>query len=460
MSTFLPLPACCIAVLCCLLVTGLPDAAAGPPAVSFRRDIAPVLRDQCLACHGEKKSEGDYRVDSFEWLMKPGASGDPPVAAGKPDESELLRRLESDDESDRMPLEAEPLPPAVVARFRRWIAEGARCDAPDPTAPIVTVVAPADYPPAPPSYARAVPVMALTWARHADQPVLVTGGYRELLVWHAENGTLLRRIGNLPPRIHALAVRPDGKQLAVAGGEPGRVGELRLLEFESGELTGVPLIRGDVVVSVVYDREGKRLVAGASDGSVSVVDVDSGRRVWSIEAHKEWAKSVAWSPDGQWVVSGGFDNQVKVLAAADGTQRVVFGEHKQPVWSVAVAADGESAFSGDETGRVLRWSLQDGKKTAEVRVGGAAHQMLVTKKCLFVASSARRVSQLDPRSNQIAKQWTGPKGRVISVTWDESSQRLAAGTDQGEVWVWSLESGKKVAQWENRGTGNQNGAQP
>ena len=42
--------------------------------VSFVREIAPILRDKCLTCHGPEKAKGEYRLDTFELLQKPGAS--------------------------------------------------------------------------------------------------------------------------------------------------------------------------------------------------------------------------------------------------------------------------------------------------------------------------------------------------------------------------------------------------
>jgi len=45
--------------------------------VSFRRDLAPVLVQKCLACHGPKKAKGSYRVDTFEKLALPGDTGEP-----------------------------------------------------------------------------------------------------------------------------------------------------------------------------------------------------------------------------------------------------------------------------------------------------------------------------------------------------------------------------------------------
>ena len=86
-----------------------------PPEVKpigFRSDIAPILLDHCLACHGAKLAEGGYRVDSYQELLKAGDSGETPVVTAASEDpaqvSELLRRLEC-DESERMPAESDPL---------------------------------------------------------------------------------------------------------------------------------------------------------------------------------------------------------------------------------------------------------------------------------------------------------------------------------------------------------------
>ena len=60
--------------------------------VSFRKDLAPILLDQCLACHGPKKAEGGLRVDSYERVTKEGDSGSPGFVAKDLDLSEAFRR--------------------------------------------------------------------------------------------------------------------------------------------------------------------------------------------------------------------------------------------------------------------------------------------------------------------------------------------------------------------------------
>jgi hypothetical protein len=58
-------------------------------AVSFTNDVAPILVQKCLICHGAERSKGGYRVDTFEALLKPGSSKEPPVSQGQPEKSQL-----------------------------------------------------------------------------------------------------------------------------------------------------------------------------------------------------------------------------------------------------------------------------------------------------------------------------------------------------------------------------------
>ncbi|HEY2838493.1 MAG TPA: c-type cytochrome domain-containing protein, partial [Pirellulales bacterium] len=86
-----------------------PAAAAAAP-VSFTKDIAGVLVQKCGACHGASDPKGDYQVTTFELLLKPGGSTSDSITAGKPDESELLRLISSDNKDERMPKDGDPLP--------------------------------------------------------------------------------------------------------------------------------------------------------------------------------------------------------------------------------------------------------------------------------------------------------------------------------------------------------------
>jgi hypothetical protein len=100
--------------------------------VSYSREVAPILAFHCYWCHGNRREvpAGDFDARNYASLMKGGGLGDV-IRPGNPDRSLLVQFLEGKRGADhRMPLKADPLPPRDIATIRRWIAEGAREDAP------------------------------------------------------------------------------------------------------------------------------------------------------------------------------------------------------------------------------------------------------------------------------------------------------------------------------------------
>src|SRR5947207_4126048 len=95
-----------------VLVGALTGAAAQP--LSFTNEIAPIFVQKCLTCHGSEKNKGGYRLDTFEFLVKPGSSKEASITPGKPEASALYQRITTTDEEDRMPQKNEPLPPAEI----------------------------------------------------------------------------------------------------------------------------------------------------------------------------------------------------------------------------------------------------------------------------------------------------------------------------------------------------------
>src|SRR5690242_12198213 len=75
------------------------QAPKGP--LSFINDVAPVLKENCFACHDAKKRKGKLDMTTYESFRK-GGDHDDPVAPGKPDESYILDLLKATDAS-RMP---------------------------------------------------------------------------------------------------------------------------------------------------------------------------------------------------------------------------------------------------------------------------------------------------------------------------------------------------------------------
>ncbi len=99
--------------------------------IDFNRDIKPILSNQCFFCHGPDEAERQGGIDGLRVDTRDGATADlgghVAIAPGDIDDSTLLARVISTDDSDRMPPpgSGRPLTEAEVDLLRRWIATGA-----------------------------------------------------------------------------------------------------------------------------------------------------------------------------------------------------------------------------------------------------------------------------------------------------------------------------------------------
>src|SRR5439155_6391838 len=94
--------------------------------VDFQREIRPILADKCFACHGRdaEHREGGLRLDLRDAALQGGETGEPAIVPTRPEKSELVRRVFSADEAERMPppKSKKELTSAEKGLLKRWIA--------------------------------------------------------------------------------------------------------------------------------------------------------------------------------------------------------------------------------------------------------------------------------------------------------------------------------------------------
>jgi Protein of unknown function (DUF1553)/Protein of unknown function (DUF1549)/Concanavalin A-like lectin/glucanases superfamily/Planctomycete cytochrome C len=111
-----------LSLLAVPLLAVLSPGAAPPAPVRFGRDILPILSAQCFQCHGPDAHarKAKLRLDTHD-----GALG--VITPGKVDESEIIRRITSTDDDERMPPPKtnRVLTAADKDILRRWVGQGA-----------------------------------------------------------------------------------------------------------------------------------------------------------------------------------------------------------------------------------------------------------------------------------------------------------------------------------------------
>ena len=91
--------------------------------IDFNRDIRPVLLGRCAACHGPdpEARKASLRLDTRDGAIEAGA-----LVPGKPGESELVARVNSNEPAEVMPppKSGPPLTPREKRLLADWVAAG------------------------------------------------------------------------------------------------------------------------------------------------------------------------------------------------------------------------------------------------------------------------------------------------------------------------------------------------
>jgi WD40 repeat protein len=191
-----------------------------------------------------------------------------------------------------------------------------------------------------------------------DNKVLVTGGDQGYISsWNLSTGEELPRLQTQHGLLFNIAFSPDGKRLASACGD----GTVQIWNYSTGE--PLQLLQGHTygAWSVVWSHDGSELVAGAGDGTVKIWQADTGtlQREKAVTFTK--IDSLQLSPDGSHLAAVSISERALLLNAGSLEEENTFPEFFGGVRSASFYPDGSSAALADENGLTYLWNLRQGK---------------------------------------------------------------------------------------------------
>src|SRR5262249_8553243 len=142
-----------------------------------------------------------------------------------------------------------------------------------------------------------------------------------VLLWKADGSELVARLVGQAERIQSVAFSPDGQSLAVAGGSPGRFGEVQVWDVAKHKLRLSVPMTFDTVYGISWSPDGTKWAFGCADNTLRAIDAASGQQVLYQGAHNDWVLGTVFSRDGKYLASVSRDRTVKLTEVA--TQRFI-----------------------------------------------------------------------------------------------------------------------------------------
>jgi WD40 repeat protein len=309
-------------------------------------------------------------------------------------------------------------------------------------------------------------VSAVAWSPNGRLVASAGGDDNAVQIWDATTGERLGTYTGHAERVRSVAWSPDSRYVASAhtvhDSNFERVLDEKIQVWEAATGQQLAAYTGHAPawspdgkrLALVYSLDEKQLAAasGMVQDVVLVWDVAKGRLLTTCIGHAESVFTVAWSPDGKRLASGGAGGEVFVWDAASAKYLSIYmysGLNSRIITVVAWSPDGRRLASGGPGETVEVWDAATRQTLATYR----GHKSMVNAIAWSpdrrrIASGSGLPNYVSMPKDQTVQIWDaaigeqlftyqGHSNMVTSVSWSPGGRRLASGSLDGTVQVWS-----------------------
>ena len=153
---------------------------------------------------------------------------------------------------------------------------------------------------------------------------------KTIRVWDTSTGEVVRMLrgqieSGAEGKIYAAALTQNDRLLAVGGFmahgfgiDDDKVGDIRLINFQTGEVIALLKGHSDVINRLAFSPDGNRLISGSGDKTARIWNARTQKTIHVLKGHTDHIYAVAFSPDGSMAVTGSDDDTLKLWNAKTG----------------------------------------------------------------------------------------------------------------------------------------------
>ena len=435
-------------------------AAPDDKKVTFADQVSAIFQARCNSCHNGDKQKGGLSLDSYGNAMKGGGSGkvvEPGDSAGS-----RLYALVSHSDEPKMPPKSPKLPDAELAIIKAWIEGGAlentgsaaapakpkldfKLDASAIGKPIGAPAMPENVPTEPAVLSvksNAITALAASpWA-----PLVAVSGHKQVLLYDTNKHRLAAVLPFPEGTVHVLKFTRDGAMLLAGGGRGGQAGRVVVWDVKTGKRLFTVGKEYDSVLAADISPDRSLVALGGPSKVLKVYNTSDGELVYESKKHTEWVTAIEFSPDSVLLASGDRNGGLVVWEAATGREFYDLRGHTTAITDISWRLDSNLVASSSEDTTVKLWEMQNGGMVKNWGAhGGGTASVRFAKDGRLVTTGRDRLAKVWDQNGGMQKQLETFNDLANRAVFTHDDTRVIAGDWSGEVRVWELKEGKRLA---------------
>ncbi|MBT7983195.1 MAG: hypothetical protein HN584_11570 [Akkermansiaceae bacterium] len=412
--------------------------------VSYAKDIAPVFKKSCIACHNATKAKAKLNLENVSVMMKGSDSGEVIVPGNAEDSLVFLQAAHQEEEFMPPPKNksnAPNLSPKELALLKLWINQGAKDDDTIAAEKKVNFAAMSEK-------VNAIYSVAVS----PDNQYVAAGRGNRIFMYHTPTGKSLGELVDTELKgkggsahvdiVGSLAFNSDG-QLASGGFRNIKLWQQADpdLVYDAEPVDNVPLVAG-------VSSDSELFSVGDESGSIKVY-ISESKKVVTFKDHVTAITGVGFGVGGNIIATSidGFVSSRKIGEAA----QVATVKLSSPINAMAVINGGEQVACGCDDGVIRVLSIEASLEQVHELKGHTAKVVSLSSfgEDLkgFVSGSADstlRIWQVgEGKVNQV-KQINNDQA-PISIAASNDGKRCASVSGNAKIRIWNMSDGKLVA---------------
>ncbi len=286
-----------------------------------------------------------------------------------------------------------------------------------------------------------------------DGKCVVSAGFNSPpAVWDVNTGKADRPFAVHRDVVFSVCWDREGKRIASAGADRGQF-TVKVLNVETGDvLFTLPFEADGEYFTVAFspDPERRHMVTGRRNGVVELWDSETGKHLRRIDTRIGTIRGVVFSRDGKLLASIGSDGVVQLWDATRLTEdrpplRRIQARIHGPCSNIAFSADGKRLVTGGKDNTVLIWNIQTGKEEQTLRghngdIYTAAFSPDPAGRWVASAGEDSSVKIWDTSTGELLRSFRGHTGLVASLAFRSGPDgwQLISGSRDRTIKIWDV----------------------